>query len=303
MKEIIVTGSNGFIGKNLCPYLENLGFKLTHLSLRKENWKDDFPENAFAVIHLAGLAHDLKNTHKEADYFRVNTDLTREIYDLFLNSEIKKFIYFSSVKAVADSLGNQILDEDYQPNPITVYGKSKLKAEQYIISKNLRTEQSVYILRPSMIHGPENKGNLNLLYSIISKGIPYPFAAFENERSFLSIGNLNFVISELLSNNINSGVYNVTDSAYISTFNLINIINRVIGKKAKIWKINKKIIIFVAKIGDIIKLPFTTEKLIKLTENFKVSNRKLVRELGKELPISSEEGLILTIKSFNKKKN
>lgn len=303
MKEIIVTGSSGFVGKNLCPYLENLGFKVTYLSLRNDDWKERFPKNAFAVLHLAGLAHDLKNTNKEADYFRVNTELTQEIYDLFLDSEIKKFIYFSSVKAVADSLGDEILDENHKPNPITTYGKSKLKAEQYILSKNLKTEQKAYILRPSMIHGPDNKGNLNLLYGMISKGIPYPFAAFENERSFLSIDNLNFVVSELLVNNINSGVYNVTDSTYISTYNLINLINRVIGKKAKIFKVNKKVIIFVAKIGDLIKFPFTTEKLNKLTENFRVSNRKLVRELGKELPINAEEGLILTIKSFNKKNN
>lgn len=301
MKEIVVTGSSGFVGKNLCPYLENLGYKVTHLSLKNDKWKDNFPKAAFAIVHLAGLAHDLKNTNKEADYFRVNTELTKEIYDLFLDSDIKKFIYFSSVKAAADSLGNQILDENYTPNPITAYGKSKLKAEQYILSEKINTEQNFYILRPSMIHGPENKGNLNLLYNMISKGIPYPFAAFENERSFLSINNLNFVISELLTNNINSGVYNVTDSSYISTHNLINLINKVIGKKVKIWKVNKKIITFVAKIGDLIKFPFTTEKLNKLTENYKVSNKKLVGELGKELPTTAEEGLIVTIKSFNKK--
>lgn len=303
MKEIVVTGSSGFVGKNLCPYLENLGYKVTHLSLKKDGWKDSFPKNAFAVIHLAGLAHDLKNTNKEQDYFRVNTELTKEVYDLFVNSDIKKFIYFSSVKAVADSLGDQILDENHIPNPITVYGKSKLKAEQYILNKKLNAEQNFYILRPSMIHGPENKGNLNLLYGMISKGIPYPFAAFDNERSFLSIDNLNFVILELLSNKVNSGVYNVTDSAFVSTYNLIHLINKVLGKKARIWKVNKKIITFVAKIGDLIRVPYTTEKLNKLTENFKVSNRKLINELGKELPVSAEEGLMLTIKSFNKKNN
>ena len=302
MKEIIVTGSSGFVAKNLCPFLESKGYKVTPISLKAPDWKEKLPQNAFAIVHLAGLAHDLKNTNNEADYYRVNTGLTQEIYDLFLDSEIKQFMYFSSVKAVADSLGNHILDEDHIPNPATAYGKSKLKAEQYILSKKLKADQSLYILRPCMIHGPGNKGNLNLLYGIISKGIPYPFAAFENERSFLTISNLNFIIHEFFSNSIASGIYNLADTEYVPTVEIIQMINGLFERNGKVFKINKNIIKFVARIGDKIKLPFNTEKLNKLTESYKVSNKKLIGAIGKKLPYSAREGLLLTINSFRKEK-
>ena len=151
-----------------------------------------------------------------------------------------------------------------------------------------------------MIHGAGNKGNLNLLYSLISKGIPYPFAAFENERSFLSIDNLNFIIHEIFSNSIASGVYNVADTEYVSTVEIIQMINDVLKKKGKVVKINKNIIKFVAMIGDKIKLPFNTEKLNKLTESYKVSNKKLIGAIGKKLPNSAKEGLLSTINSFTK---
>ena len=73
-----------------------------------------------------------------------------------------------------------------------------------------------------MIHGPNNKGNLNLLYSFVKKNIPYPFGSFENKRSFVSIDNLCFVIKELIENKeIPSGVYNISDDQTLSTNELV----------------------------------------------------------------------------------
>jgi nucleoside-diphosphate-sugar epimerase len=91
-----------------------------------------------------------------------------------------------------------VLTEEVEPKPLTHYGKSKLMAEEYILSQPLSVGKSYYILRPCMIHGPGNKGNLNLLYQIVQKGIPYPLAAFENKRSFLSIENLCFIGAKTL---------------------------------------------------------------------------------------------------------
>src|SRR5690606_1547157 len=117
----------------------------------------------------------------------------------FLKRDAEVFIYMSSVKAAADTVDG-ILTEEKQPNPKTPYGQSKRKAEEYLLNATLPEGKRVYILRPCMIHGPGNKGNLNLLYKFVQKGIPYPLAAFENRRSFLSIDNLNFVILQLLQN-------------------------------------------------------------------------------------------------------
>ena len=215
-----------------------------------------------------------------------------------MTSDCETFIYMSSVKAVADKVEG-FLDEGVVPNPITAYGKSKLAAEKYILSQKLPTGKRVYILRPCMIHGPGNKGNLNLLYSFVSKGIPYPFGKYENERSFVSVENLCFIIKELLENkSIHSGVYNIADDDSLSTKDLVKIIGEVTNRPARILNLPKFVIRIISTIGDIFPIPINNERVQKLTENYRVSNRKIKSTLGKELPLSSKEGIQKTLRSF-----
>lgn len=299
MQKVIITGASGFVGQNLSNYLLNLTFLVNSISLRSANWKNDFM--ADAIIHLAGKAHDTKKTSDASEYFKVNTDLTKELFDFFLESETKDFIYFSSVKAVADDV-SEILYESDKPNPQTPYGQSKLKAEEYILSKEIPLGKRVFIIRPCMIHGPGNKGNLNLLYNVVNKRIPYPLAAFENQRSFLGIDNLNFMVKEILENKkISSGIYNFADDEVLSTNALIKLISSTSNKKNLSIAIPKTIINTIAKIGDIIKLPLNSETVQKLTENYRVSNQKIKNAIGVDkLPYSAQEGLEKTIKSFIK---
>lgn len=151
-----------------------------------------------------------------------------------------------------------------------------------------------------MIHGPGNKGNLNLLYKIVHNGMPWPLGSYNNKRSFCSIENLCFVIKELIErDDIFSGVYNIADNEPISTNDLIQLIANTQNKKPLIFNIPKGIILLIAKIGNLLHLPLNTERLQKLTETYTVSNKKLLTALGKELPISSKEGLIKTFRSFS----
>jgi nucleoside-diphosphate-sugar epimerase len=151
-----------------------------------------------------------------------------------------------------------------------------------------------------MIHGPGNKGNLNLLYQIVKKGIPYPLASFENKRSFLSVENLSFVIKKLIEKNVESGIYQVADDEALSTNNVVSILAESSGQKAKLWRVSKSLIKFIAKVGNVLHLPLNTEKLNKLTENYIVSNQKLKSAIGDELPLKTIEGLIITTESFTK---
>jgi nucleoside-diphosphate-sugar epimerase len=293
MYNIFITGSTGFVGKNIFNYFID---KYSFFSYIKYT-KIDIKQNI--VLHFAGIAHDLKNTLSKDDYYEVNTEFTKQIFDAFLDSNATVFITISSVKAVADKI-DSVLTEDFTPKPITHYGKSKLLAEQYILNKTIPDGKRVYVLRPSMIHGPGNKGNLNLLYKIISKGFPWPLGSFENKRSFCSIENFCFIINELISNkNIPSGVYNIADDQPLSTNEIINLISKSQGKKPIILNISQKLIKSISKIGDFLKLPLNSERLNKLTETYIVSNNKIITAMNKPLPLSAIEGLIKTFNSFN----
>ncbi|WP_345992306.1 NAD-dependent epimerase/dehydratase family protein [Chryseobacterium sp. Chry.R1] len=297
---ITITGASGFVGKNLSTFLESKDHHVTSLSLRNENWRNEFPMNGDAIIHLAGKAHDTSNTSDDQEYYKINRDLTIELFNKFLNSGIKEFFYFSSVKAVADRV-DHVLTEEAEANPYTPYGKSKKEAEEYIFNQSLPEGKKVYIIRPCMIHGPGNKGNLNLLYKVVKKGLPWPLAAFGNKRSFLSIDNLNFLVNEILMNkNVSTGIYNFADDDAISTNDLIRTINSAVNKKAKLWSISKTMIEGMAKLGDKLHLPLNSERLKKLTESYVVSNQKIKTELKiKSLPVTVQEGLTKTIQSFN----
>jgi nucleoside-diphosphate-sugar epimerase len=250
------------------------------------------------VVHLVGKAHDLKNTSNSEEYYQVNNEFTKKVFDAFLESNAKVFITLSSVKAVADEV-DDYLTEGHIANPITHYGKSKLLAEQYILSKVIPEGKRVYILRPCMIHGPGNKGNLNLLYKLVTKGIPWPLGAFENKRSFCSVDNLIFIFKELIKReDIPSGVYNVADDAPLSTNEVISILAESQNRKPRIWNISKGLIQLGAKIGNVLKLPLNEERLQKLTDSYVVSNKKLISAIGKPLPVSSREGLLKTFQSF-----
>ena len=325
--KILITGVHGFVGSYLVKALskELTIYGLDIIAPEKEGTVKTFgwecldtaePSTSLgnagipevdAIIHLAGKAHDTKNQSKTDEYFKVNTELTKRIYDYFLAHEgIRKFIFFSSVKAAADKVEG-ILTEDVVPAPVGPYGESKIKAEEYIKSAlALRQAQSplvkrTYILRPCMIHGPGNKGNLNLLYGIVKKDIPWPLGAFENKRTFTSIDNLCFIIKGLLTENVESGVYNINDDEAVSTNELIEIICSALGKKSRIWHIPCGLMSGTAKVGGWLHLPLNPERLQKLTENYVSSNAKIKKALGiEQLPVRAKDGLMKTIRSFNK---
>lgn len=311
---ILITGIHGFVGKNLVPYLEAKGHTIYGLGRTGDYVWNDLESGHLphvdAIIHLSGKAHDTKNQTEADVYFKVNRDLTMKVFAYFMgHQDIKKFIFFSSVKAVADKVSGDMLTEDAIPMPKGPYGESKAAAEKQLndmwqaASPTQTDGRQVYILRPCMMHGPGNKGNLNLLYKVVNAGFPWPLGAFENKRSFCSIQNVCFVVKQLLEQPVESGIYNLADDEALSTNTLVEIIADCLGNKAKIWKFGRTLMTFLAKFGDRLHLPLTTERLGKLTENYIVDNSKIKCALNVDkMPLSAREGLSYTIRSFNRDK-
>jgi nucleoside-diphosphate-sugar epimerase len=341
--KVLITGANGFVGSYVSRYLMAQGIECVALDVTgapeggvyaaRYTWDelDTLDFSTFdGVIHLAGKAHDTKNTSDPQSYFDINVGLTRRILSSLVHecdsalverSEIRgqrsevgdpptnelmnyrtnalKFIFFSSVKACADTVEG-VLTEECEPNPQTPYGQSKLEAEgvvrsalvRYCVSSlvekpdgseqttnermNYRTNAlSYYILRPAMIMGPGNKGNMKLLTQVVKAGIPWPLGAFENKRSFASIEHVARVVEALLTKDVEPGIYQVADDEPLSTNQLIEQIAASLGKKPRIWKLPRGLMRGIARIGDLLHLPLNSERLKKLTESYVVSNAKL----------------------------
>lgn len=310
---VLITGIRGFVGTNLMRYLHDNGkYAITGSSrniLRLQEVENELyqvldnesviqKEYRFdAYIHLAGKVYDIEEIASPGEYFKANFDFAKYLFDHFIeDNRAKKFIFLSTIHVLTEN-PERVLDESYPPHPVTPYGESKLQAERYML-QNCPADKQLYILRPSMIHGPGNKGSLNLLYGLIKSGLPYPIGAVNNRRSFVSIENLCFIIHEILQQEIESGLYHVADNEPTYTHNLVEMIADSLGEKTRIWPIPLPMLKVAARIGNVSPFPLNEHRLNKLTGDFIVSNRKILEAIGKPLPVTSEEGLRRTIHSF-----
>lgn len=312
-QKIVISGVRGFVGSNLKVYLydqqqyhitgasrnvKNLDSTDSHLDqiCSYEDLYEGF-QPFHAYIHLAGKVIHESYTADEEEYFKINLDQTKKIYDRFLEDEDARIFIFLSTIHVLTEKPDRVIDETFEPQPFTPYGKSKYAAENYIRDHAIPGKR-YYILRPSMIHGPGNKGNLNLLYELVRRGIPYPLGSVNNRRSFVSIENLSFVIHEFLNHDVEQGLYHIADDEPTDTHDLIRMIATITGKKHRMISLPLSLIQLIAKAGNVLPLSINEHRLFKLTEDFIVSNEKLKKAIGKELPVRAEDGLRETIKSF-----
>ena len=299
---IALFGASGFLGTNLRAFL-----RVEHYSvnIRNKFWQEQISLNTNIFINCIGKAHDHNGTATEHDFYFANYELVKVLFEEFLKSNAQIFIHISSIAAVEENERKEVLTEDSVGNPHSHYGKSKKAAEEYLLKQSLPSGKKIFILRPTMIHGEGDKGNLTLLYKIISKGIPYPLGAFKNSRTFVSVDNVAFLMNEIIKKykEIEGGIYHITDDEPLSTQKIIKIIGTVKGKKPLILSPPKFLINVLAKFGDMISLPINSKRLKKMTSNLIVSNQKIKTALNIDsLPITAEEGMKKTIESFNNSK-
>lgn len=296
---ISIFGSTGFIGQNLKQHFE-INSQVSEISLRDKDWLGKLGSSE-VFINLIGKAHDHNGTATKEDFYFANVELVKQVFEAFKNSDAKLLIHISSLAALEELQAKNPLKEEDLPNPQSWYGKSKRAAEKWLLSQEILSDKKIIIVRPPMVHGPGDKGNLGLLYKLISKGIPYPLASFDNQRSFISIDNFNYFIQEIIKgqDQLISGIYHISDDDPIATNDIISIIKKVENKNVPNLSLPKPLVQLLAKVGDVIPIPLNTIRLKKMTSDLVLSNQKIKSALGiQKLPLSAEEGIQKTIKSF-----
>lgn len=301
MKDVLIIGSSGFIGQNLLHSLP----QAKGISLRDRNWRNTLGSAAVA-LNLVGKAHDHEGTATEQDYHHANVELAKQVYQEFIQSSATLLIHVSSLAAIEEFESSVPLKETDACNPISWYGQSKREAEKWLLSQEVPEGKKLLILRPPMVHGSGDKGNLGLLYKLISKGIPYPLSSFDNKRSFISIDNFCFFIEQIIEkkDKLDSGIYHIADDEPVSTKEIIEIIKRITNKKTLNLALPKVLVRGIAKMGDVVPIPLNSKRLKKMTSDLLVSNEKIKKALGiGKLPLTAKEGLEKTIRSFKKGSN
>lgn len=299
MNRILITGPNGFIGSHLYSRLNGNQYKLRTLSrfpytLCSDHWITDLatencPEGLCAgidtIFHLAGKAHALaENQQDEAEYRLINTEGTRKLLEAARQAGVKRFVFFSSVKAVGEC-DLQPMDESVTIPADTSYGQSKYEAEQLVLHGGYVPHPVV--IRPCMVYGNSDKGNLPLMIKAIHKGLFPPLPELHNRRSMVHVEDVVSAALLAAENPAAAGqVYIVSDGQSYSTRQLYDWIRAGLGKPFLNWAIPFTMLRLLAKIGDGIgwlsrrRFVFDGAALQKLTASAWYSSAKFERELG-----------------------
>jgi len=299
MKVLVLGGDTGFLGSHLSRKLKD-PFQCKFVSMRNLNWMDD-GFTADCIINLVGKAHDFTGATAEKDFYYANFELAKKAFQLFASSQANVFIHISSLAAIEEIESSKSLSENAVYNSVSAYGKSKQAAEEWLMQQYLPSDKKLIILRPPMVHGAGDKGNLNQLYKLVSKGIPYPLVRFKNKRSFLSIDNFCFFIEQIILQNakMSTGIYHLADDETLSSNEIVTVMKQETGLKVPCFPLPKRVIRWLSKLGDHSKLPLNTWRLKKLTSNLVVSNKKIKLALAiQRLPKTAKQGLRETIRSF-----
>lgn len=213
MKEILITGAGGYIGRAFSEYIRQFPdmYRTAGVSLRGGGWRTSDFSRYDAILHAAGLAHVRETRENSPLYYRINRDLTVETAEKARAEGVGQFIFLSSMSVYGIDEG--IITPDTVPRPESSYGKSKLEAEERL--QELETKDfRVAILRPPMVYGPGCKGNYQILVKL-AKYLPV-CPSYENRRSAVSIENLCAFIRETVDSGA-GGIFCPRDPEYFCT--------------------------------------------------------------------------------------
>ena len=237
MKRVLITGANSFVGTNIEKWLlkEPERFQVDTVDTMNDVWKQADFTKYDAVFHVAGIAHVDPKPEMAPLYYKVNRDLTIEIANYAKEKGVKQFIFMSSgiVYHASKSLKGDIKTKDTVPNPNDFYGDSKLQAENGLKELDSATFK-VCILRPPMIYGPGNKGNLPRLGWLATKTPIFP--AWHNKRSMLYVENLAEFVKQAILHELN-GIYFPQNAEYSDTVEIVRQFAKEHGHKIWISKL------------------------------------------------------------------
>ncbi|MDQ6979612.1 MAG: NAD-dependent epimerase/dehydratase family protein [Mariprofundaceae bacterium] len=301
MNKVLVTGANGFIGGHLCAALQQQGIYVLAMlrSPSQGAWQSSvivdltmaMPSAADlhgvdTIFHLAGKAHAVAECEQDgAEYDRINSQATEGLLQVAAAAGVRRFVFFSSVKAITDQGSATPLDETSPCAPDSPYGLSKLKAEALVLQGGYVPEPVV--LRPCMVYGESDKGNLPRMVRMVAKGLMPPLPDFGNQRAMVHVDDIvqAAILAAELPQAVNQ-IYIVSDGQHYSTRYIYEAICQALGRVPPRWHVPLWLLHIMARTGDLLssalhrRMPFDSSALQRLSESACYSSTKIQQQLG-----------------------
>jgi nucleoside-diphosphate-sugar epimerase len=316
MGKILVTGADGFIGRQLCRTLRREGFAVKAAVRRTAivpaedleyvavgdigpdtDWTDAL-HGVQRVVHLAGRAHIMGESPSDsrAEYERVNTLGTMRLAQSAAAAQVRRFLFLSSVKVNGEETFGQPFAETDRPAPVDAYGVSKWQAETSLLHLHQQGALPVVIIRPPLVYGPGVRANFLKLIRLVDYGLPLPLGKIKNKRSLVGLGNLiNFIMLCLQHPAAAGEIFLVSDQEDLSTPDLVKKIGGFLGRSAYLLPVPYQVMLTIAYLMG------KKEAFHKLCHSLEVNVGKANAALQWQPPFTVNEGLKQTIEWYKDK--
>jgi UDP-glucose 4-epimerase len=247
---VLLTGANGFVGRNLAPVLAANGMTVRR-AVRKPSGNPDTvvidsigPQTDWSealsqvevVVHLAARTHHPREEHAVEMYRSLNTEGTLHLARCAAKAGVRKFIYLSTILVNGTSTDDRPpFREDDRLVPRGVYGASKAAAEAGLEAIATQTDMSITVIRPPLIYGPGALGNFKTLLAAVKRGIPLPYGSIRNRRAFLGIDNLSsFIVNRLSHAGEKFDIFLVADEEQVPTPEFVRRMGKALDRNVRI---------------------------------------------------------------------
>jgi nucleoside-diphosphate-sugar epimerase len=310
---VLVTGAGGFVGRHLCASLLERGALVRGLvrhgaaptgveEARAADLTDrDAVRGAMqgvdTVLHLAARVHqmDERSPDRAAAYRRTNVEGTRVVLEEAIAAGVRRFVFFSSVKAVGEG-ADRPWTEESPAHPTDPYGESKLEAERLVREVAGAAGLHAPVLRLPLVYGPGVNANMLSLFRLVDRGVPLPLRSLRNRRSLLYVGNLAAAVRAVLeAPAAGTETFFVSDGHDLSTPELVRAIAEALGRPARLLPVPAAVFRAAGRVGDLVgrarRVPLSSAAVDRLMGSLSVDTAKLRRMAGYVPPFSVPDGL------------